>query len=136
MKSLRHLCSLLAACALATAALAADATGTWKWKIEMPNGEIETTLKLALKDGKLAGTYSNSYGETAVANVTFKDDKLAFAVEREIGGNKFTLKFSGKVEGDAIKGEFEAPGFDGGEARKVEWNAKRVKEPSAPAAKK
>ncbi len=127
MKLFRHLCSFFAAGAFAAAAFAADAAGTWKWKIETPNGEVETTLTLALKDGKLAGNYSNSYGATAVATVSFKDDQLAFAVEREVGGNKFTLKFSGKVEGDAIKGEIEVPGTDGGAARKIEWNAKRVK---------
>jgi hypothetical protein len=54
---------------------------------------------------------------------------LAFAVDRDIGGNKFTLKFRGKVDGDAIKGEIDMPSFGGdGGTRKVDWNAKRVKD--------
>ncbi len=133
MKTLRPLRFLLAAALSAAAALAADAAGTWKWQITTPNGEIETTLKLALKDGKLGGTYRNSFGETAVKDVLLKDDTISFAVDREIGSNKFTLKFHGKVDGDAIKGEIETPGFDGGAPRKVEWNAKRVKESKEPA---
>ena len=135
MKSLRLFCSLLAAAALSAAAFAADAAGTWKWSFEGPNGQMETTLKLALKDGKLAGTYSNQFGETAVSNAMLKDGTLTFAVERDLGGNKFTLKFSGKLDGDTIKGEFEAPNFDGGGSRKVEWHAQREKEKSESAKK-
>jgi hypothetical protein len=93
----------------------------------MPNGDLETTLKLALKDGKLGGTYQNQFGETAIKDVTFKDDVLAFAVDREISGNKFTIKLRGKVDGDTIKGEIEMPSFGGdGATRKMEWNAKRA----------
>ena len=132
MKTPRLLRLILAAALAAATAFAADATGTWRWQLTMPNGDIETTLKLALKDGKLGGTYSNSFGETAIKEAVLKDDVLTFAVDREIGGNKFTLKFRGKVEGDAIKGELEAPGFDGGGTRKTEWNAKRVKENTEP----
>ena len=119
-----------------TAAFAADAIGTWKWHISTPNGEMETTLKLAQKDGKLGGTYQNQFGETPIKDVSFKDDVLAFAVDREFGGNKFTIKFRGKVDGDAIKGEIEMPSFEGdGGTRKMEWNAKRAKD-GAGAAKK
>lgn len=93
----------------------------------MPNGDLETTLKLSMKEGKLAGVYQNQFGETAVRDVSFKDDVLAFMVDREIGGNKITLKYRGKVVADTIKGEIEVPSFEGGgEARKMEWNAQRV----------
>ncbi len=128
MKTLRLVRTFIAAVAVAAAAFAGDAAGTGKWKIEGPQGEMETTLKLALKDGKLAGTYGNQFGESAVSNPVLKDGVLTFAVERDLGGNKFTLKFSGKLERDAIKGEFEAPSFDGGGAsQKIAWNAKREK---------
>ena len=126
MKSLRLLLAALAACFLAVAAFAGDPSGTWKWTITTPNGEIDTTLTLTLKEGKLAGTYSNSFGDTAISAATFKDDAIAFSVEREFGGNKFVLKYAGKLDGDAIKGGIEAPGLDGGESRKLDWNAKRA----------
>ena len=132
MHPLRLLRLLLAVTFTAAAALAADAVGTWKWQIAGPNGDIETTLKLAAKEGNLGGTYANQFGETTIKDVSFKDDVLAFAVDREIGGNKFTLKFRGKVEGDAIKGEIDMPDFGGGGGtRKLEWNAKRAKDAAA-----
>jgi len=126
MKTLRAFFAAFAAGFLAIAAFAGDPSGTWQWTVTTPNGEIESSLTLALKDGTLAGTYSNSFGETAISAATFKDEAIAFNVEREFNGNKFVLKYAGKLDGDAIRGSSEAPGFDGGEPRKLDWNAKRA----------
>ncbi len=123
MKMLRLLVSFLALAA-ATAAFAADPTGTWKWSVQSPNGEIQTTLKLESKDGKLAGSYSNQFGDTTISNVSFADDVLAFEVIRDLGGSQFVVKYRGKLEADAIKGSIEAPGPDG--TMKFDWNAKRI----------
>src|SRR4051812_14481126 len=109
MKTLRLLCSLLAL-AVATSAFAADPAGLWKWTTHSPNGDIETTLKLEAKDGKLAGAYSNQFGDTAISNVSFQGDVLAFEVVRDFNGTKFVVKYRGKLEGDTIKGTLEAPG--------------------------
>ena len=125
MKTVRIICSLFAVGA-AAAALAADPSGTWKWTTRSPTGEIETTLKLESKGGKLAGAYSNQFGDTAISNASQEDDVLAFDVVRDLGGNKYVVKYRGKLEGDTIKGTIEAPGHDGGEALKLDWNAKRT----------
>lgn len=125
MKTLHLLCSFLAL-ATAVSALAADPTGTWKWTTRSPNGEIETTLKLESKDGKLAGAYSNQYGDTAISNASLQDDALAFDVVREFGGGRFVIKYRGKLEGDTITGTLETPGPGGGEPMKLDWNAKRT----------
>ena len=125
MRTIRIVCSLLAVC-VAAVAFAADPSGTWKWTTRSPNGEIDTTLKLVSKDGKLTGAYSNQFGDTAISNVSLQEEVLAFEVVRDFGGNKFIVKYRGKIEGDTIKGTIEAPGYDGGEALKLEWNAKRT----------
>jgi hypothetical protein len=134
MKTLRFIC-LFFAVGVAAAALAADPTGTWKWTTRSPNGEIETTLKLESKDGKLAGAYSNQFGDTAISNASLQDDVIAFDVVRNLGGNKYVVKYHGKLEGDTIKGTIEAPGPDGGEALKFDWNATRAPKEKADAAK-
>jgi hypothetical protein len=116
--------------ALGTAAmaLAAGPTGTWKWTTRSPSGDIETTLKLESVDGKLAGAYSNQFGDTAVSNLSVEDDVIVFDVVRDFGGNKYVVKYRGKLDGDTIRGTIEAPGHDGGEALKLDWNAKRTEE--------
>ncbi len=125
MKTLRLLCSLLAL-VVVTSAFAGDPTGTWKWTTRSPAGDIETTLKLASRDGKLTGAYSNQFGDTAITNASFEDEVLAFDVVRELGGGPFVVKYRGKLDGDAIKGTLEAPNPDGGEPFKLDWNAQRT----------
>ncbi len=103
-----------------------DPTGTWKWSTKSPSGEIPTTLTLELKDSKITGAYSNQFGNTAISNASLQDDVIRFDVERDFGGKKYVVKYQGKMEGDTIKGTIEAPGHDGGEAVKLDWNAKRA----------
>jgi hypothetical protein len=124
MKTLRIICSLLAA-ATAFAADPIDPTGAWKWSTSSPNGEIPTTLKLELKNGKIAGAYSNEFGATAISNASLQDDVIRFDVVRDFGGKKYVVKYHGKIEGETIKGTIEAPAHDGGAAKKLDWNAKR-----------
>lgn len=133
MKSLRFLSAALAACILAVAAFAAsgDPSGTWKWTISTPNGDIESTATLTAKDGQVSGTYSNSYGESQISNGTVKDGVVAFSVVRDMGGNQFTIKYQGTLSGDTIKGTVQVPGMDGGESRSIDWTATRV-QPAKP----
>jgi len=126
MKTLRLVVSFFAVVALAAAAFAADPGGTWKWATRSPNGDIETSLKLEAKDGKLTGAYSNQFGDTAITNGSLNDDVVAFEVVRDLGGSKYVVKYRGKLEGDTIKGTIEAPGRNGGEALKLDWNAQRA----------
>jgi hypothetical protein len=118
-------CAVLLA---ATAARAGDPTGSWKWTIQTPTGDaVEVSLKLGLQDGKLTGDYNSRFGTAPITDATFKDDVVAFSVLREFDGNKFTVKYNGKLDGDAIKGSIEFPGFGGADPVKMDWNASRVK---------
>jgi len=130
MKSLRlAFSSLVAAVLLSAAAFAADPTGTWKWSTQGPNGStMEPTLKLALKGQELTGSLSGFRGGDApISDGTYKDGTVAFTVVREMrNGNKVTMKYEGKVEGDAIKGTVQTSGR--AEPTTRDWNAARVKE--------
>ena len=134
MNTLRLIC-LFCALGSAAAALAADPTGTWRWTTPSPNGDIETSLKLESKDGRLAGTYSNQFGDTTITNASVQGDVIAFDVVRDFGGHKYVVKYRGTLEGDAIKGTIEAPGHDGGEALKLDWTARRTPREKADDAK-
>ena len=127
MKAIRVTFMLFALGTFAVA-LAADPAGTWKWTTRSANGDIETTLKLESTNGVLAGAYSNQFGDTAVSDLSVHGDDIAFELVRDLGGNKYVVKYRGKLEGDTIKGTIEAPGHDGGTALKLDWNAKRAEQ--------
>ncbi len=112
-----------------------DPTGTWEWSTKSPTGEIPTTLKLEWQDSKIVGAYSNQFGNTAISNAALQDNMISFDVVRDFGGQKYVVKYHGKMEGDTISGTIEAPGHGGGEAAKLAWNAKRTAKEKAGDAK-
>ena len=119
----------LAAASLTRAALAADEstdpTGTWKWSVTFNNQTREMTLKLKLEGDKLSGAMVRNNEETPIEDAKYKDGEVSFSVTRERNGQKFTIKYQGKVSGDTIKGktEFERDG----QAQSRDWEAKREK---------
>jgi hypothetical protein len=104
----------------------ANPTGTWKWTVSRNGQDREMTLKLKLDGDKLTGAMvGQNNQETPIEDGQFKDGEVSFKVTRERQGNKFTMKYSGKVSGDAIKGKTE---FDrNGETQSRDWEAKRAK---------
>jgi hypothetical protein len=128
MKMLRLLALAALVLAGAPSAHAGDPSGAWKWTITAPTGDvIDVSLKLELKDGKMTGTYSNRFGDAPIKDASFEDDVVAFSVDRRLDGDTFTVKYSGKLDGDTIKGSIDLPGFGGGAPVKMDWNASRAK---------
>jgi hypothetical protein len=134
MKTLRNFCAGLIALLIATAAIAADPSGTWKWS-QPSRGDrpaVERTLKLELKGGQLSGTLVGYQGgqfqlpDTAISDATFAGDTVSFSVTYDFNGNKRTTKYSGKLEGDTIKGTSESTDRDGNPVKR-DWNATRAK---------
>lgn len=129
--------AFFAACFFAVAAFAADASpaGTWKWMQQGFQGGqgFERKITLELKDGKVTGkmhagqSQMGELPEVEIKEGTFKDGVVAFSITRDIQGTSFTVKYSGKLDGDTIKGSAEFPGFNGGEPTKRDWEAKRDK---------
>lgn len=102
----------------------AEPGGTWKWTVERGGQKRDVTLKLEHKDGKLTGTVSAGKDtETKIEDGTFKDGEVKFNVTRERNGEKFTSKYTGKLDGDTIKGAYETT--FGGKEQKRDWEAKR-----------
>lgn len=103
-----------------------DPTGTWKWTVSMNNQDREMSVKLKLDGDKLTGTVpGRDNTEIKIDDATFKDGEVAFAVTRERDGQKFTVKYKGKIDGDVIKGKAEVE--RNGETRIRDWEPKREK---------
>jgi hypothetical protein len=110
----------------ASRATAADATGTWKWSRTTQNGDtIDVTLKLKQDGEKLTGTITGFQGaETEITEgKVSKDGAISFTVVREFNDNKITQKYSGKQDGNTIKGKIERE--RNGETVSNDWEAKR-----------
>jgi len=100
-------------------------TGTWKWTVTFGDQTREQTLNLKLEGDKLTGTMlGRDNQEIPIEDATFKDGTVSFKVTRERDGQKFTIKYQGKVSGDTIKGtsEFERDG----QTQSRDWEAKRA----------
>jgi hypothetical protein len=101
--------------------------GTWKWTVQGQNNQsFDQTMVLKTVDGKPAGhIVGRNNNEIKIDEPSFKDGVLAFSVTRERNGNKITSKYSGKVEGDTIKGKIETE--RDGQTNSRDWEAKREK---------
>jgi hypothetical protein len=120
----------------AVALQAADANGTWSWTQPGRNGgpDRKSTLTLKVEGDKVTGKISapGRGGQdgaapapvvTDIGDGKMDGDKVSFTITREYNGNKFVAKYSGKIEGDSIKGKIDSEGQNGPMSR--DWEAKR-----------
>src|SRR5437899_3218196 len=83
-----------------------DPTGNWSFTVKTQAGdEFKITMKLKKEGDKLTGTLNIRDMDVKVENGECKDGKISFQVSPEFNGNKFLVKYSGKVDGDTIKGK-------------------------------
>ena len=122
---------LAAATVLATSlsALAGDPNGLWKFNAESGSRAIESTLSLRWQNDQLSGTIDNRAGKAEIKNARFANEQVTFSVERTIGKRlrkkTFVVHYSGKLEGDTIKGTIETIGRDK-QPVSVPWEAQRA----------
>ena len=103
--------------------LPAGVAGTWWWSVSMPKGERRYTLRLRQRFQKISGTVVTDGAETSISEAQLNGDQIRFTVVREIQGQKVTMRFSGRVNGDTVRGSADIQG--GPFAGKRDWVAKR-----------
>ena len=126
MKRMATLICVLALAGIVRAEDKPNPTGTWKYTAEVNGQSIEVTIKLKLEGDKLTGTVSVLDMESNIEDGKYHDGEVSFKVNREMNGNKFTIKYKGKIKGDTFKGKREL-GQDG-QTNTREFEAKRSKE--------
>jgi opacity protein-like surface antigen len=111
----------------ASSAIAADATGTWKWTSTRGDKSFEATVKLKQDGEKLSGVYvgGQSNNETPLEDAKIAGDKVSFKVTRERNGQKSTTAYAGTLKEDTITGTQERE--RDGQKNSSEWVAKRQK---------
>jgi hypothetical protein len=99
-------------------------TGTWKWSMEINGQTRDRTLKLKLDGDKLTGSMpGRNNTSTDIEDATFKDGQISFTVTRDRNGQKTVSKYTGKLDGDTIKGKIERT--SNGDTTTTDWTAKR-----------
>lgn len=113
---------------LFAAAFAAEIDGKWAGQVQGPQGAMDITIVLKAEGEKLTGTYASQLGEAAIKEGSIKGSDVAFKVEREFNGAKFTLVYKGKLAGDEIKLTRTMEGDFGGQTPPpTDFTVKRAK---------
>ncbi|MEZ5351371.1 MAG: hypothetical protein R2762_01945 [Bryobacteraceae bacterium] len=103
MKTLSLLRGAFCAFAFSALVLAGDVSGTWKAKMETPNGTSEQTYMLKADGEKLTGSVKTARGETEIQDGKVAGDEVSFVVVRKFNDNEFKMSYKGKMEGDDLK---------------------------------
>jgi polyisoprenoid-binding protein YceI len=97
-----------------TLAFAADVTGKWVFQVETDAGSGAPSFVFKQAGEKLTGTYTGTFG-TAELNGTVKGDEIQFSIEVDVGGQKGTIVYKGKIESaDKMKGTVDLSGLGSG----------------------
>src|SRR5262245_18154368 len=105
----------------------ADATGTWKWVRKSPDGqESEITASVKQEGNKLTGKVTTEAGKIDIKNGSVVDGNVSFEINIDAGGSEIHVKFTGKLQGDSIKGKAEIT--RDGKPMTRDWQPKRIKE--------
>jgi autotransporter translocation and assembly factor TamB len=102
MKNLVVFC--LAGFLLASAALAADASGTWSGPMPTRDGDSrDVTFKLKQDGGALTGTMSAFDNDIAIKDGKVAVDAISFTVTLEFNGDSFKIAFTGTLKDNELK---------------------------------
>ena len=128
MKSIMTTSGLIVCCFVASTLLAeetkVDPSGTWRWQYEFQDQTRDASLKLNMNDkSEIDGQLVLDGNELDVSKASFKDDTLLVEAGGNYEGSAFTLRYTGKIEGDNIAGD-GVLGWDGGQYD-FTWKAAR-----------
>jgi hypothetical protein len=97
---------------LASAAWAADVTGTWKGDLATRDGDtFSLTYTFKQNGAKLTGTVLTPHGEVPIDNGSVAGDKVSFSVKVDVNGGTVFLS-EGAIHGDEIALKIKAESSD------------------------
>lgn len=86
---MKKLLPLLLILFVVTNAFANEIEGTWKTKIQGPEGDIELTYVFKMDNEKLTGVIQSSFGDTQITNTKINGKEFSF----DISFNDMTIKY-------------------------------------------
>jgi len=113
---------VLAVASLALAAQATNVSGDWELKLTTPRGERVSQIKFEQDGETLKVTTTNPMGEEVIGQGTLKGNDIQWSIVRSTPRGEFTITYTGKVEGDTMKGQAIM-----GDMGTMDWAAARKK---------
>jgi hypothetical protein len=116
-------CALILSLSMVKAVAApktANVAGTWELSMQGRRGTMTQTLTIEQDGDKIKGTLDGPRGSSNLEGAV-KGDDISFTVKRETPRGDFETDYSGKVDGNTMKGSARMRRFD------IEWTAKRQK---------
>lgn len=104
----------------AYAADAVDASGTWQFTIQDTGRVFTPSFTLTQNGAQLSGTYKNSQGDNPASGTVKGNEVTLNAQITGRDGEKRTVTYLGKVDGDTMTGKMETTRAD------VTFTAKRA----------
>jgi len=89
-------------CCFAISAVAADISGQWTATFNTQVGEQHYVYTFKVDGEKLTGTAKSDNGTSEIQNGTVKGDDVSFVENLDYQGQKLTITYKGKVQGDEI----------------------------------
>lgn len=103
----------------ASTAPAGNITGTWNGTVETSQGTGSPVFTFKQEGEKLTGTYKGQLGEAPLTG-TLKGNDISFSFKLNFQGEEFTITYTGKVEGNNMKGKAML-----GQLGEANWTAKK-----------
>jgi hypothetical protein len=102
-----------------------DVLGTWKLRLESPQGVIEPQITITKTDDGLHGAYVSPFGEREAKDLKLKVGELSWRIESDDDDDfDFEVTYRGKPRGNKIAGSNE---FDfGGNTGTMEFTGERT----------
>ena len=80
--------------------------GEWEFKSQMQARTSTATMMITKSaDGKLAGTWSSSRGDSTLSDITFEGGTVKFVQMSSFGGQETKTTYEGTVEGGKLTGK-------------------------------
>ena len=95
-----------------------DVTGTWDLTTVTQRGDRTRPVEMKQQGEVLKVVMEGRDGAKMEAEGTVKGDDIAWSITRETPRGKFTLSYTGKIEGDSMKGKVQMGDFGTGD-----WSA-------------
>jgi hypothetical protein len=98
--------------------------GTWKLNLKLGDNDLDYTLRITENAGKLSAVLvSPRSGEHPVKSVSFDKNTFKMQIDREVDGTPATFLYTGKLDGQALSGDFSVKGGD--QNATGTWTAKK-----------